>query len=165
MREDKQSRLERGVLCSDSSKEGLIDELASDRKYTHAVAGNFGVGNAHAVQEVRGPLKGNSIFEVYACGCGYELLEPNGPEFKAKVWSREPEDFTDSWMFHLAFNDRQGQDTRNNVHTSYTLVVPKSEAERVKTAVKKDPSVLIRVFQKVFGDYDRSNGTLDIDED
>jgi hypothetical protein len=158
----KPSTLETTV--SDPAQDSLIDELVSDERYTHAVAGNFGVGYNHSVHEVRGPLKGNFIFDVYAKECGYELLEPSGPEFKARVWSRGTEDFPDSWMFHLAFNDRQGQDTRDGVNTSYTLVVPKSEAERVKAAVTKDPSVLIGVFQKVFQDYDRSNGTLSIDQ-
>ncbi len=156
----------RAVSSSNPNRKELVDKLASDRKYTHAVAGNFGVGNSHAIYDVKGPLKGNSIFEgFYALTCGYELVEPDGPEFKAKVWSRDSEDFPDDWMFHLAYPDRQGQDKRDGVHTSYTAVVPKSEAESVKAAVAEDPSILIDVFRRVFGDCDRSKGALSIAQD
>ena len=141
-------------------RNSIIEELANDGKYSHGVFGCFGGGYGHHVKETRGPC---TRIKEYAGGeSEYGDLfkgEIGGPEFKARISGRKVED---GFTLRLIFNDRQG-DQRDNSHTDYTLFTPQSETERIVPLVKNDPRILMEVFQKVFPDYDRSNGKLTID--
>lgn len=144
--------------------EDLIDELCTDPRYAHAVFGCFGeIG--HYVKEEKGFMhiwSFEPLFDLFKYAhledeyCMLFDKETNGPEFKARVHG---EKIPEGYKLKLIFNDRQG-DTRGSSHTDYTLIIPKSEVQRIVPVIKNNPSILIEVFQNMFPDYDRSKGSL-----
>ena len=145
-------------------RDKLIEELADSTHsvYSHGVFGCFETTGGHYVNKTHGP---NKNIRKYS---GYEKehdilfgVREAQPEFKARIWAGAVEE---GLKLRLVFNDRKG-DVRRNSHTDYTLIVPESEAPRVKAAIKTDPTILIEVFQKVFPDHDRSAGTLTMHEE
>jgi hypothetical protein len=87
--------------------------------------------------------------------------EESEREFKARIWAEKIED---GFKFKLIFADYAG-DKRPGSHTDYTLLILQSEIERIKTVIQANPEVLIKVFQRVFPNYDRSKGKLEMHKD
>lgn len=137
----------------------LIDELVNDTKYSHGVYGCFWE-SGHFLKETKGL---SEKVEQYADReTEYWQMfkgETSGLEFKARIFGQQ---VSEGYYFKLIFNDRQ-KDRRPGSHTSYTLLVPSSKVSNIIPKIKQDLSVLIEAFQKIFPDYDRSEGKLTID--
>jgi hypothetical protein len=142
--------------------EDIASEVSNPNSniYSHGVFGCFGIPG-HYLQETIGNMPSKKMRQ-YTMEKDYTFLFDNegyGIEFNARVSAEKVEEGT---KFCLSFNDRRG-DKRGGSHTDYLLIIPESKAE-VITAIKSDPSLLIKIFQKVFPNYDRSNGTLRMHE-
>jgi hypothetical protein len=134
----------------------IILDLSTNTKYSHAVFGCFGVIKGHDVKAQKGPL---SLKKYIINEMPYDILfrgEESSPEFMAKIFTDiEPE----GRRLILIFNDRKG-DSRSASHTDYHILLPHDTIASYKNAIITSPELLISVFQKVFPEYDRSNGRL-----
>jgi hypothetical protein len=140
------------------SVEELVEELSNNPRYSHAVFGRFD-DHGHGAHGMIGPVQNLKRYtnneKEYS-----ELFEnPCGQEFIAKVHG---ENIPEGFKLRLIYNDRQG-DSRGASHTDYILLIPSSEISRVVPAIKSEPTIMIRLFQKLFPNYDRSKGALRID--
>lgn len=162
-----------------NSSEAVIEELANDPKYSHGIYGCFGGFSGHYLKEVKvkgksfGSERGSEDREVikngrdymdYTGGYGYKLFgegdsrDPN-MQFKGRIMGKETEK---GYLLDLVFCDMKG-DHRGG-ENEYMLKIPAEDAKRIIPLISQNSSVLVRVFQKVFPKYDRSEGKLCIDE-
>ena len=150
--------------------EKLLEELADESVYSHAVFGCFGeIG--HYIKESLGPVKFKkffvdsekmyySLFKDWKRFKNFKKGNKKSPEFEARVYGEHKED---SYRLVLSFEDLQG-DSRPGSHTDYILVIPEDKKEIINE-IKKDYNLLIELFRTKFPEYDRSEGKLKIDTD
>jgi len=134
----------------------IITELSTNKNYSHTVFGRF-EKRGHYIQEEKGPIdwrKSRYITDEKPYELLFEGLSQD--EFKAKVFTDKKPEGT---RFILIFNDRQG-DTRYDSHTDYHILIPDEDVNKYSTTIKQHPELLIKVFQNVFPEYDRSKGKL-----
>lgn len=148
-----------------AERENIIQKITSDPRFSHGVFGCFSSDGSvgHYPHGLKGPSDfiEKKLFRAenpYIAAFGNQT---NYLEFKARVLFGVSDQ--GEFFYILSFNDRQG-DKRGASHTDYALVIPKEESETAGL-IKKDPSILVEIFRKMYPRYDRSNGTLMVDPD
>jgi hypothetical protein len=143
----------------------IINRLSNPTgPYSHGVFGRFGDITGHylweTIPKVSEMMKKHFDNDLHYGKIFTNEEDEKNPQFMARVLG---EKLSNGFTFRLMFKDRKG-DHRGGSHTDYILFVPESEISAIKPAIISNPDILIKVFQKVFPEYDRSNGTLRIDD-
>lgn len=170
-----------GVVASQTPNI-LVEELATNPKYKHGVYEyrDFISELEHGAKYVG--ITDNELMrsmDIFACsikdyerGANLRSFFINIPNLrdnslKEPFSARIVGDYTkfgrinDSFVIRMVFRD-EALGAEGNIR--YVLLIPPEESSRIKPLVKSDPSIVIRVFQQVFPEYDRSGGRLKIDQ-
>ena len=163
----------------------LVEYLATNPKFRHAVGGYFSGFTGSYIRKV---VVGDNSWEIkkdklqpgdelwpynsnlrisseYGANEIFTEHYPTIEEFKARVFGFKIPD--QNYCIKLIFSDRgklKPTEPNIGVFTSYIMIIPKDEISDVLDLIKRNYNILIQLFQRLFSEYDRSDGKLMMDE-
>lgn len=147
-------------------RQELIERILSNPDNSHFVFGCFGSQGGHYIQESKGMRRFNRFDEIHIEKEFEEVFKGRRyyAEFVGRVHGKKMSN-KDFYKVTLCFDDFRG-DSRPESHTDYALLLfRRDNILEVVPEIKKDPSIMIDLFRRLFPTYDRSQGKLVIDSE